>query len=105
MATIGTAVCPYCAGDQARVMKGEHIASGSLITDHTELLRHRDESQDPQVEVAKDVFASRPAMREVEIDGLMVTMPSGFRPCFVHNCPTSNQAVTLYADTDGGSVK
>jgi hypothetical protein len=105
MATTGSAICPYCVGDQQRVIRGEHVVSGVLLTDHTELLRHRDESHDQQVEIAPGVVASRPALREVEIDGLRVTMPAGLRPIFRHFCPVSQQAVTLYADSAGGSVQ
>jgi hypothetical protein len=101
----GTAVCPFCAGDRERVLRNEHVVSGSLVTKYSELIRHRDESQDPQVEIAEDVLASRPATREVEIDGLKVSMPTGFRPHFSHLCPTVQHAVTLYADTEGGSVQ
>lgn len=103
MAT-GTAVCPYCVGDHKLVMKGEHIVSGPLMTALVELLRHRDESKDPQHEIRPGVVASIPAMRTIQIDGLDVDLPAGFRPAFVHDCPTSLQAVTLYADTEGGKV-
>jgi hypothetical protein len=101
----GSAVCTYCAGDRERVVRGEHVVSGPLITKYSELLRHRDESQDRQVEIQEDVFVSRPATRTIEIDDLPVEIPIGFRPCFVHLCPTVQHAVTLYADTEGGKVQ
>jgi hypothetical protein len=85
-------------------MKGAHIVSGPLVTRYSELIRHRDESSDPQVEVGDGVWASRPATHTIPIDGLDVEIPTGFRPIFVHNCPAFEQAVTLYADTEGGSV-
>lgn len=103
MSATGTAICPYCAGDQPTVVAGRHIVSGPLETRYSELVRHRDESQDPQVEIQEGVVATRPLTREVEIDGLKVEVPTGFRPHFRHDCPVSNQAVTLYADSEGGS--
>src|SRR5260370_9487562 len=94
--TTGTAICPYCAGSQERVMRGEHVVSGRLVTSHTELLRHRDESKDLQVdkrtgklaadleedELDEAVVASVPAMRTIEVDRLQAKIPSGFRPIF-----------------------
>lgn len=118
--TTGTAICPYCATVQERVMKNEHIVSGPLITDLDDLRRHRDESGDRVIDLTPDapdhekVTATRPAMRVVELDGLTVRVPSGFRPIFRHYCPTiregdrtlgAGHVVTLYADTEGGSVQ
>jgi len=116
--TTGTALCLYCASDTNRVRTNDHIVTGPLIRDHTELLRHRDESHDLQVDrrtgkAAEDLdenerelamVASSPAMQEIEVDGLTVEIPTGFRPCFVHNCPTSRQRVVLYADVEGAST-
>jgi hypothetical protein len=115
----GSAVCPYCASDQAKVMKGEHIVSAPLVTNHVELLRFRDESQDPQVdrrtgklaseltedELHEAVVASVPVMREVELDGLTVKVPANLRPAFRHQCPTSGQLVVLYGDSEGGGIQ
>lgn len=132
--TMGTATCPYCAGvggtsdefvleDGTRitgrdlVMQQRHIITKPLIRDHTELLRHRDESKDIQVdrrsgklaadltdeEAGNALIASNPVMQEVEIDGLLVQVPTGLRPCFVHVCPASRQRLVLFADGDGST--
>jgi hypothetical protein len=111
MAT-GTATCPYCAGDRELVMAGRHVVSGPLVTDHTELLRHRDESSDaivhlgqPDDEDYEENTATRPRLVEVEVEGVKTLQPGGLRPIFKHLCPSTKQAVTLYADTEGGSVQ
>ena len=117
--TTGTARCSYCATNHELVMQNKHVVSGPLIRDLDTLLRLRDESKDPQVdkrtgkpaaelepdEVHDAIIATVPRSREVEIDGLVVRMPSGFRPAFRHDCPTVGHVVTLYADTEGGSVQ
>lgn len=117
--TTGTAICPYCASRQELVMKGEHVVTGRLIRSHTELLRFRDESGDKQVdfttgklaadldedEVNEAVLRSVPATRTVQVDGLEVRLPAGLRPAFTHICPVIGHSVTLYGDTEGGSVQ
>lgn len=117
--TTGTAICPYCASSQELVMKGAHVVSGRIIRSHTELLRFRDESGDQQVdhvtgklaanldedEADEAILHSIPAMRTIQVDGLEVRIPAGFRPAFRHLCPTIGHMVTLYGDTEGGSVQ
>lgn len=124
--TTGTAPCSYCANAGDReviladgtrisgrdlVMKQLYIVSGPLITDLNELLRHRDESDDRVIDLTPDapehekLTATRPKMQEVQLDGLTVRLPTGFRPIFRHKCPTIGRDVTLYADVEGGSVQ
>lgn len=120
MATTGTAVCPHelnayrAQGMAEEVALRQATKTGPLIQDHTELLRHRDESLDPQIdrrtgksvheltedELAKAIIASTPRLVTVEVEGVPVTLPGGYRPCFQHVCPAAKQLVTLYGDSE-----